>query len=157
MNITNKLFEALDAGATRLEELLQEYPYLSTAAIRESISDWHKHKIQIRLHQMGEGGNTDVHEAQNIRELAIELLGKNGLEDTLDILLSRHNVEMTMPKLVHMIGRDVYIAELRQDAQALVANAISYEQIASLWNDLDRPALGGHPRWSGRNVSILVD
>ncbi|MES9858261.1 MAG: hypothetical protein ABW166_16920 [Sedimenticola sp.] len=157
MNITDKLLEALEAGAAQLERLLRQYPYLSTSAIVENLSSWHKHKIAISFKKMGDGGDTGVHRAQNIRELAIDLLGKSGLEDTQDILLSKHNVEMSMPKLAHIVGRDVYISELRKDALKLLANKISYEQIATLWNELGRPALGGHPKWSGRNVSILVD
>lgn len=157
MKMTNGLLEAIDACATKLEELIHLFPSLASSAMAESLSAWHREKIQLRLQQMGEGGDSGVKAAQNISQLALELLSENGLEETLELLLTRYKIEITPQKLVHLIGRDVYIGVLRNDARLLAGNAISYEQIAALWNGLGRPPLGGHPRWSGRSVSILVE
>ncbi|MES9904744.1 MAG: hypothetical protein ABW168_18965 [Sedimenticola sp.] len=154
--MTSRFLEALDAGATRLEDLLCLFPSLSSSTILDNLSEWHQQKMKIRMEQKGTEDDRSIYDEQRIRELTIELLGENSIEDTLDILFSKYKAAITPEELVHMIGLNLYLSELRRDAGALVTNAVSYNQIATLWNDLGRPALGGHPKWSGRNVSILI-
>lgn len=151
-----KLFEAVDACADQLDRLNNQFPNLAGKSTRESVSHWRNRKIQIRLHQNHGDSEVEGNQTVDTKKLAMRLLQSNGLEETLDILLAEHQVDLTLPKLIHLIGKGEYIAALRKDAGLLLENAISYDQIAQLWNDLDRPAMGS-PKWSGRSVSILVE
>lgn len=151
-----KLFEAVDACADQLDRLNNQFPHLAKKSTRESVSHWRNRKIQIRLHQTHDESAVTGNPTEDVKKLAMNLLETNGLEETLDILFATHQLDITLPKLIHLIGKGEYIVALRKDAGLLLENAISYDQIAQLWNDLDRPAMGG-PNWNGRSVSILVE
>ena len=156
MEKMHKLFEAVDACADQLDRLNNQFPNLAGKSTRESVSHWRNRKIQVRLHQTNGDKGAKDNRIDDAKKLAMKLLENNGLEDTLDILLAKHQMDLTFPKLIHLIGKGEYIAALRKDAGMLLDNAISYGQIAQLWNDLDRPAMGG-PKWNERSVSILVE
>jgi hypothetical protein len=151
-----KIFEALDACADRLEQLNESFPRLASKSTRESVNHWRNRKQVMRDSLMQEEEEKAPGEVLDIKALATELLMVNGLEDVLDILLDEHGIDITMQQLVHEIGKTAYLSALRKDAGTLLSNAISYDQIATLWNDLGRPALGG-PKWNARSVSILVE
>ncbi len=147
------LIEAVDNCAERLHHLNQNYPLLATPASLEGVQHWRQRRAHHRLrHKVPPA---ELPEGPNIRAITLDLLQHNGLEDTLDILLDKHDVDLSLPKLIHLVGKEAYIAALKREAALLLANAISYEQIANLWNDLDRPALGG-ASWSPRSVSVLA-
>ena len=156
MEKMRKLFEAVDACADQLDRLNNQFPNLAGKSTRESVIHWRNRKIQVRLHQTHGDKGAKGNRNDDVKKLAMKLLENNGLEDTLDILLAKHQKDLTLPKLIHLIGKGEYIVALRKDAGLLLDNAISYDQIAQLWNDLDRPAMGS-PKWSGRSVSILVE
>lgn len=157
------LFDAVDACAERLEDLHSKFPDLATHENLESVANWRQRKQQMKL-QMGIAGKPKgkVEMAQGkpelaeVKALAASLLDENGLEECLDILLAEHRVDLTMPELIRLVGKRGYIEALRRDARMLLANAISYDQIASLWNDLERPAFSG-PKWEARTVSQLLE
>ena len=156
MDKMRKLFESVDACAERLDQLNNRFAHLATESTHESVETWRRVKDRILFDY---GDEKKVHESgPDIKAIAIELLEKQGhsLEDVLDTLKADHGVEINIAGLAQVIGRTVYISALRKDAADLLNNAISFSQIASLWNDLDRPAFGGE-NWTARNVSILVE
>ena len=82
-------------------------------------------------------------------------LEQHSLEETAEILLIEHGAEYSLPRLVQLVGQPAYVAALRAEARQLSENAISYQQIAGLWNDLRRPPLGAD-RWSEQSVTMLA-
>ena len=143
--------EALDACAERLEQLNRRFPNLASEVSREGVTRWR----QARLDSAAESvepqatGLDASHKA-----LVLALLQVHSLEEVLAILTDEHGIECRLPQLVELIGPAEYARVLLQEARQLAENSISYDQIAGLWNDLDRPALGAD-RWSGQNVSVL--
>ncbi len=158
MDKMRKLFESVDACADRLEELNNEFADLSSETTRNSVEAWRNLKVRVHAERGEEKRTHTPSETPDIREIAIDLLEKqgHGLEDVIDLLASDYNHSLTIKELVELVGKEVYISALRKDAGDLVDNSISYNQIASLWNDLDRPALGGE-NWTGQSVSILIE
>ena len=167
MTQLGRVLAAIDACADRLDELHQTYPHLSSQDIEQSVAYWRKVRpgieIETSTKPKGEGKVTieqpDQSAAQNrdkVRQIAVDLLNDNGLEDTLDILHSKHNVDLTIKNLVALVGKTIYLSALQQDAKMLRQNAISYDQIAELWNDLERPASGGTV-WTAKTVSLLLE
>jgi hypothetical protein len=151
-----KLLESVDACAERLEQLNNRFAHLATESTHESVETWKKVKDRI---QFDYGDEKKVYASgPDVQAMAIELLEKQGhnLEDVIDILVTEHDIEINIEGLAQTIGRTAYIAALRRDAAELLKNAISYSQIANLWNDLDRPAFGGE-NWTARSVAILVE
>ena len=147
------LIDAVDQCAERLHELNERYPLLASPASLSGVLSWRRRRVQHRLRR--QVPPADLSDGPDARALALDLLQHNGLEDVLDTLLDRHGIDLSLPKLIHLVGKEAYIGALKREAAQLLANAISYEQIANLWNDLDRPALGG-PSWSPRSVSVLA-
>jgi len=156
MEKMRKLFESVDACADRLDQLNNRFAHLATESTHESVETWRRAKDRILFDHSDE--NKEHEGGPDIKAIAIELLEKQGhsLEDVLDMLRTDHGVDIDISGLVQIIGRTVYVTALRKDAADLLGNAISFTQIASLWNDLDRPAFGGES-WTARNVSILVE
>ncbi len=154
------LFDVVDACAERLETLHKRFPDLATHENLESVANWHQRKQQLKLRLAGKQhareASAEKPDLEQVRELAISLLGANGLEECLDLMLAEHRIDLTLPELIRLVGKKGYIDALRGDARMLLANAISYEQIASLWNDLERPAFSG-PKWEARTVAQLVE
>ena len=144
---------SLDACAERLEHLNRCFPSLASEVSQAGVMHWREAKIRCLAasdEALQESG-PDV----SRKALALTLLQENSLEEVLDILHSEHRIECTLAQLVELVGHAAYTAALKVEAKQLAANAISYEQVAGLWNDLGRPALGAD-RWSGQSVSILV-
>jgi hypothetical protein len=156
MDKMRKLLESVDACADRLEALNTRFSNLASDSTRESVEAWRRVKERVEFDQTTE--KKEEGSGLDVSSIAVELLEKQGhsLEDVIDILMSDHGIEVTIECLAQMIGKQAYIAALRKDAGDLLGNAISYSQIASLWNDLDRPAFGGES-WTARSVSILVE
>jgi len=147
------LVHAVDACAERLHALNEQYPDLASSASTDGVMHWRKRRVQHRLRKQEPAA--EATSGPDIKSVALGLLKRNGLEDVLDILLEKHSIDLSLPKLIQLIGKEAYIAALKRGAGQLLQNAISYEQIANLWNDLDRPALGS-ASWNSRTISVLA-
>ena len=90
----------------------------------------------------------------NLDKLSAELLENNSIEDVLDILLKDHGIDIPEQKLIKSVGKDAYLTALRKEVVFLRENALSFSQIAELWNELGRPGLNGGI-WTEANVSLL--
>ena len=160
MEQRDRLRQALDACAERLESLNRSYPDLASPVSEGAVEQWHQTKVSLGLNP-GTPGEPESQEANSegsfseARKLAIELLESNGLEEVQDILDTEHALTLSMPRLVQLIGNTAYRGALKQDGELMLHNAITYEQIANLWNDLERPAFGA-PDWNARSVSVLL-
>ena len=156
MNLLDRLEKSVDDCAECLERLNKQFPHLASENSTSGVEHWRQRRIRSNIHDMSEAPAEPVMPADGGKALALELLQSHGLEDVLDILRDEHRIDLTLPQLIHLVGKQAYRGSLGRDAQELMRNAISYEQIASLWNELDRPALGS-ARWNARSVSMLVE
>jgi hypothetical protein len=148
-----RLHQALEVCAIRLDELNCTYPHLASELSRSGVTRWREWTAAGKAVAISPGQPAD--EIEQIRALALSLLQNNGLEDVLGLLLNEHQIDFSLGDLILLIGTSGYVKALQADAQNLVDNVISYQQIASLWNDLDRPALSGS-QWSAKGVSSLL-
>jgi len=146
---------SVDACAERLDELNRRFPDLATDTSRMGVEHWLRHKTKAGIHNLAELDPKPKRSSGELKELALRLLKIHDLEEVLDILLNEYQIDITLSQFIHLVGNHAYLVALRKDADGLLQNAISYEQIADLWNDMDRPALGG-PSWNARSVSMLV-
>jgi hypothetical protein len=151
MDIHSKLVSAVDACADRLEYLNNTFPKLATPTTKDGVEYWRQRRIQTAEQDSADKAKTGI----DLRSVAFDLLQQHSLEDVLDLLLEKHRVELSLPELVQLIGEQDYLVVLRREFNELLTNAISFEQIATLWNDLDRPALGG-PVWTSESISTLA-
>ena len=157
MEAMKKLYEAVEACADKLEQLNTSFPNLATDYTKESIENWKRSKDRVVFDQAAPEPEPEPEkDGMDVKVLAIELLGENELEDVLEILSDEYKIDLDMVEFVNVIGNELYLDALRRDARTLVANSISASQIASLWNDLERPCMGA-PRWEANGVSILIE
>jgi hypothetical protein len=150
-----RLYQALEACATRLDELNCTYPQLASDQSRDGVALWRERTAAGAATATEMPLEEPADEMRQTRELALSLLKNNGLEDVLEILLNGHRIDLSLDDLILLVGTSVYVEALKTDARKLVVNAISYQQIASLWNDLDRPALSGS-KWNAKSVSSML-
>jgi hypothetical protein len=150
MEALSRLMAAIDACASQLEHLNNQFPHLATTSTLQGVESWRGRRMVNQI----DPPPKPAPEPLDIRTIAIGLVTAHSLEDALDLLLEKHDIDLSLPEFVHLIGRKSYTAALRRDLQELLKNAISYEQIANLWNDLERPALG-NDIWNSRSISLL--
>ncbi|MCB1760705.1 MAG: hypothetical protein KDI68_13095 [Gammaproteobacteria bacterium] len=153
METISRLMAAIDACASQLERLNNQFPHLATTSTLQGVESWRGRRV-VKPTPVEEPPQKSASEPLDIRALAIGLVADHSLEDALDMLLEQHDIDLSMRELVHLIGRKSYSATLKRDLRELLKNAISYEQIANLWNDLERPALG-NDTWNSRSISLL--
>jgi len=156
MEKSKSLLAAIDACADLLEDLNTKRPELAGDTSRQGVELWRNRKIVQAGKPFEEEEESSGTGDPDLAGLITELLKTNGIEDVLDILEAQHNTSLTIEQMIDVVGKEAYIEALRKDAGELSSNSISYNQIASLWNDLGRPALGG-VNWNSRGVSILIE
>lgn len=142
--------EGLEACAERLEHLNCRFPELASENSLSGVESWR---------QLCSSNNTEAEgqpeDPRAIAELALPLLQRESVEEVVAILAGDHGFDGDLKELVRLVGAGPYGAALAREVRQLADNAVSYQQIAGLWNDLDRPVLGGE-RWSADSVSVLV-
>jgi hypothetical protein len=94
------------------------------------------------------------------RELDLEdrvraLLLTHSPDRVLDILKREHKVDCDYNGLIHLAGSETYLKSLAIEAHEFQDNRISDQQIADLWNEAKRPALG-KPFWDRIAVRELL-
>jgi len=151
-----RLFRSVDACAARLDELNKHFPNLATDSSIAGVEYWYRRMTQAPIHCHPKSDPESKYASGELWELAIKLLQTHDLEEVPAILLNDSQTTLSLSQLIQLVGNQAYLAALRKDAHRLVQKAVSYEQIAALWNDLGRPTLGG-PSWNARNVSVLVE
>ncbi len=149
-----KLIEALEACADQLEHLNMYYPKLATEASHEGVQQWRERKGEIHLVMQEIQKRQGVEYVVDTGKLARDLLVSHSVEETLDLLLKDHGVEMNVKTMVKMVGKQSYLGALKKEVGFLHNNGISNEQIAELWNELERPGPSGDP-WSRETVTLV--
>lgn len=148
---------AIDACADRLDFLNQTFSTLATPTTLRGVELWRQYRTRPPVAQSEALPQTEEQQsAVDLKSIAIELLKKHSLEDVLDLLATDYSCEMTLPELIHLIGRQQYLIALKRELKELMKNAISFEQVATLWNDLGRPSFGS-PTWTSRAISLLAN
>lgn len=153
--VTPEFMRAFVGNVDRLDALNQKFPQLANNATEAAVSEARRllGAIEMAAHQTKE---RKLSKEEVLAAAARELLQQCGLDDTLEILQSEHRTTLTAKQLVQLVGKHAYISALRKEARDYRANAISYDQIADLWNDFGRPPLGD-AAWTGRTVSTLIE
>ena len=153
MELLQKIHNAMGDCAEQLDHLNQHFPKLVSGPSLEGVDYWKGRVTNVQDHSKParKGDNTE-----EIRKVAQRLVKTENLEDVLGILQEKHDVELNLTQLIELIGQESYLNVLRKEGTLILENAISYEQIATLWNDLNRPALGA-PKWTAKAISMLVE
>lgn len=139
--------------ADQLDRLNQHFPNLVTSASLEGVECWRNCEINM---QDSSKADRDGDGTEEIREVAQQLVKTEDLEDVLEILKVKHGVELNLPQLVELIGKEPYLNVLRKEASLMVDKGLTYEEISIAWNDLGRPALGAS-KWEAKAISLLVE
>lgn len=150
----SKLIEALQACADQLERLNESYPKLACDASHAGVRQWQERKGEIHLEMQEIQKRQGVEMVVDTGKIARELLVSHSIEETLDLLLQDHGVEMDVKTLVKMVGKQPYIGSLKKEVSFLHNNGISNEQIAELWNELGRPGPSGAD-WTKETVTLV--
>jgi hypothetical protein len=150
----SKLIEALQACADQLERLNKSYPKLACDASHAGVQQWQERKGEIHLEMQEIQKRQGVEMVVDTGKIAKELLVSHSIEETLDLLLQDHGVEMDVKTLVKMVGKQPYIGSLKKEVGFLHNNGISNEQIAELWNELGRPGPSGAD-WTKETVTLV--
>jgi hypothetical protein len=148
------LIEALEACADQLEHLNRSYPKLACDASHEGVQQWRERKGEIHLAMREIQKRQGVEMVVDTAKLAREMLVSHSLEEALDLLLQDHGVEMDVNTLVKMVGKESYLGSLKKEVGFLHNNGISNEQIAELWNELERPGPSG-AEWTKETVTLV--
>ena len=170
-----ELERAMDACAERLDFLNQTYPLLTTKMALEGVLRWRQRRTQqvvtepeemaepeeiAQLKGIAQPGEIAQPEQQPVNDRDITalvggLIGHYSFEEVLDLLLNDHQIELTPAQLANAVGKKQYLNMLKRDVEEMMTHAISYEQIAVLWNDLGRPTISGG-EWNSRGISMLA-
>ncbi|MCB1874548.1 MAG: hypothetical protein KDH88_01080 [Chromatiales bacterium] len=94
-------------------------------------------------------------ERAELAEFALTALQSSPVEDVMSALTRRTGSDWDYLSLIELTGKEAYMQSLRKEAGELLANAISPRQIADLWGELGRPAIGGLS-WGEHNVRGLL-
>ncbi len=149
-----KMMEVLEECAEQLEHLNMTYPKLASEASHEGVQKWRKMKGEIHLVMQEAQKRQGVEYVVDSGRLAKDLLVSHSIEETLDLLLKDHGIEMDVKTMIKMVGKQAYLGSLRKEVTFLHANGISNEQISELWNELERPGPSGDP-WCKETVTLV--
>lgn len=152
MEESSALDLAVDACADRLAFLNEAYSALATDNTRRGVELWRQYRARPRLQAAPAPEKNDV----DLRPIIIDLLRQHSFEEVQELLVNNYTTLMPLPEMVQLIGRQEYLITLKRELKELVKNAVSFEQVATLWNDLKRPALG-NTTWNSGSISLLAN
>lgn len=143
--------ETATVAAEILERFNNTFPDLATDETRAIVPLVRKRlkEVEVRLPKRPP-------KAMEIKERAIALLKTNSPEDVLDMLQVEFRTQLDMQQLLSLTGKAPYLSSVAEEANEYIANKISYEQMAVLWNELRRPAPRGG-LWTASKVKRLLD
>ena len=155
MVLSEKLMKIASEAVDKLDELNSKYPDLASDISVEAVERWRRQLVSFAMNEAVD----DVEEAEKVDPLEVlakELFEKHGIEDTLEILATEHDAMMDTARLVELVGQTAYLRVLKREAEEFVANQVSFEQTASVWQSLGRPPLGDD-HWTPLAVSALLE
>ena len=130
------------------------YPKLASEISQGGVRNWRKRKGEIRLVMKQRQKREVVEVVASLGILASDMLVSHSIKEVLDMLLQDHAVDIDVTKLIKMVGKQAYLSALRKEEGFLHKNGISNEQVAELWNELERPGPSGEP-WSQATVTLV--
>jgi hypothetical protein len=152
----SKFLTVANDAVDHLRYLTQHFPSLVTSEVKEAIARWEKFKQCRGSLEFAEPKQKEVVDQAVLAKTAIKLLEDHQMEDVMDVMAEQFSIDMDYPKLIGLIGKTRYRQALRHESRELQNNAISFDQMASLWNSLGKPALGGD-RWTAHSISLLAE
>lgn len=142
--------EAANAALSVLENFNRNRFPLSTEVTRDTEQKVRRHLSEIEL-LLPAPPKKDA----DMTDKAKALLMQHSPEEAMDILSREHNMDCDIHGLIHLAGIEAYTQSLTNEATVLGQNAISPEQVATLWNEAKWPA-PGKPFWDARAVRKLL-
>jgi len=150
-----KFLMVADDAVDHLRNLIKHFPHLVTPEVKAAVEDWDQFKQRRGSIELVRPLHVAV-DHELMAKTANELLEKHQMEDVMDLLKEQFSIDVDYPKLIGLIGKTRYRRALRQESRELKKNAISFEQMADLWNSLGKPAMGGE-RWTAQSISMLTE
>ena len=146
-----KRMESATVVVEHIERFNERFPHLSNCQTRDVVPLVRQRlkEIELRMPHKDE-------DVADIGDIAAELLRSKTVEETLETLAEKHEVELGVEQLVHVAGEESYLDALQREARDLRKNRVSPEQSAQLWNEQGRPAPGGG-LWSPTKILKLLD
>ena len=91
----------------------------------------------------------------DIGKAAAAILEDSNLEETIEQIRNDFGQEFDPQAMVAVVGLTAYVRSLGNEVREFRRNQISPEQTATLWNELERPAIGGGT-WTAEKVDALL-
>ncbi len=142
--------EAAQAALSVLEQFNRNRTSLSTEFTQKT-----EEEVRRRLAKIEVLVPTPPKKTPDLTDMARALLLQHTPEEVIDILGSEHNMECDINGLIHLAGTEAYFVSLGNEVQVFSQNAITYEQVADLWNEAKRPS-PGRPFWDASSVKALI-
>ncbi len=136
-----------------LDRLNRAYPHLACDVTTQAVVDMRK--LFESPPELAPRAAKPAEASPDIQALARKLLNELPLEDAMAALRRQGRPIESPEQMIDIVGNRDYIAALRREAREFQDNALSLDQISSLWNDLRRPALGDD-HWTARSISLLL-
>jgi hypothetical protein len=149
----SKFIEMANEAVEHLVRLAKTYPHLVSQSVKEAITNWDESNFK-------RGGIEFVAPTKAaakedpIATAALLLIQEHQVEDVIDLLNKEFSCEINYREIIDMVGKEQYVAALKREVLELRQNLITNQQIADLWNSMDRPSLGDY-LWSAQTVGKL--
>jgi hypothetical protein len=143
LEIANRALEVLKHFNARRQQLSTDLTRRTEDVVRKRLAG-----IEVLVPERPPQDDTLATEAR-------ALLLRHAPEEVLEILRRDHKVDCDLNGLIFLAGPETYLASLTHEAEILVRNAVSVDQIAGLWNEAKRP-VPGKPFWDVAAVRALL-
>lgn len=143
METASVVADVIDHYNTHFPHLASQLTLSTVPLVRKRLKD-----VQLRIRKPVE--------QVDVGSIAQALLEEMAPEDVLDELLSAHKQELNLRELIALAGEEPYLRSLQREATDYLANQITPDQTAQIWNEMERPPPGGG-LWSQRKVERLID
>lgn len=146
-----KMLETVNTATDLVERYNDENPDHASSITIDAVT-----AVRERLKALQMSLPTSEEETRDPAEVAGELLKTMPPEDVIATLEQEHGVKANMQGLITLVGEEVYVESMRDEANEYIANMITPDQIAELWNELHRPSPNGG-LWSEHLVKKTFD
>lgn len=134
-----KMLETVNTATDLVERYNQENPEQATPITIDAVSDV---RARLRALQM-ELPQSPQDRQREVANIANELLATLPVDEVVAILEREHETETDIKGLITLVGQEAYMGSMQREAEEYVANMITPDQIAELWNESHRPAPHG--------------
>jgi hypothetical protein len=142
-----------DEAMTHLKRLSKDYPKLVSPSVKQAIENWGKDGYAKGSIELVAPDSPKAKE-NPVATAALLLIQEHQVEDVIDMLNREFPGHVDYDDLIDMVGKDSYLEALKREVMDMRVNFISNDQVADLWNSMERPAMGGQ-RWTAEMVGEL--